>query len=67
MRRYAMTTIEKIQNKQPITREEFRELVKKTDWTDYARRVVKELSVVADVHERVRAKSLERASHHVLR
>ena len=61
--RPGMTTAEKIRNRQPISREEFRELVKKTDWQDYAQRVVARIFPIALAHEEMRARSLAGSCH----
>jgi len=47
-----MTISEKVLNKIPITEEEFRELVKKTDWEDYKERVVKRIGIAVDNWEK---------------
>ena len=46
-----MTTAEKVKNKQPITREEFQALVKKTDWDNYRQRVANRVFDAALLYE----------------
>ena len=60
-----MNISEKILNKQPISREEFQELVKKTDWEDYTQRVVSRVSKISEIHKKVLIQSMVAASHHV--
>lgn len=52
-----MTTAEKVKNKLPITHEEFQELVRKTDWSDYIKRVANRIAKVAEAHEQARLMS----------
>ena len=52
-----MTIAEKIKNKQPIGKEEFKELVNKTDWEDYTQRVINRVSKIADIHDEAIFKS----------
>ena len=47
-----MTIAEKVKNKIPLTKEEFQEIVKKTDWTAYTQRVINRVSEIADRHEK---------------
>ena len=61
-----MTIAEKVKSGIPITRDEFRSLVAKTDWGDYSRRVTVRMAEVADRHELARARSWAAASRHVL-
>ena len=54
---------EKVRDKEPLTREEFKSLADKTDWEDYRNRVINRVSEIADRHDEVIR--LSKLSRHV--
>jgi len=56
---------EKIRAREPITREEFQSLVKKTDWNDYARRVAMDMAPIVEADRIARARSYAAAQYTV--
>ena len=60
-----MTIAEKVKSKQPISRDEFRSLVKKTNWSDYSQRVAMRIAKISIAHEICRFRSLANGHNHI--
>lgn len=62
-----MTAAEKIRDGKAITREEFKSLIKNTNWSGYVESVIKDVSTRVEEYEKAQARSLAGASHKVYR
>jgi uncharacterized protein YeeX (DUF496 family) len=60
-----MNISEKVKAGVPLTREEFSEIVRKTDWEDYQRRVDARIAKISDIHAEARFRSMAAAHRHV--